>query len=102
MTIAFEAIKPDVRLSGVQIGQVITVSHVEPHGDNAVNLIFKDDKGVLGERILFRDDLTNISLVNQKSIFSFDADPNDFKLAFRIRGTLLFQACLLRLIFLLL
>ena len=81
MPVTFDAIKPNVRLSGVQIGQIITVSHVEKHGENAINLIFKDDKGSLGERIVFRDDLRGIGLVDQASAFSFDGDPGDFKLA---------------------
>ena len=81
MTIDFEAIKPDVHLSGVQIGHVVRVSHLEPHGEDAVNIIFKDPEGVLGERILFRDDLAGIALVDQRSAFNFDGDPDDFKLA---------------------
>lgn len=65
MPVTFDAIKPNVRLSGVQIGQIIKVSHVEKHGENAINLRFKDDNGSLGDRIIFRDDLRGIGLVDQ-------------------------------------
>lgn len=81
MGISIDQIKPGDRLSGLIIGLNATVSHVEWHGDNAVNLIYKDDNGVLGERILFRDELRGISFAEQKSGFTFDGDPNDFKLA---------------------
>lgn len=81
MTISIDQIKPGDRLSGLIIGLNATVSHVEWHGDNAVNLIYKDDNGTLGERILFRDELQGISFAEQKTSFTFDGDPNDFKLA---------------------
>jgi SNF2 family DNA or RNA helicase len=81
MAVSIEEIKPGDRLAGLVIGAGVTVSHVEWHGDNAINLIYKDDYGVLGERILFRDQMQGIDFVKAKSSFSFDGNPSDFKLA---------------------
>ena len=81
MAISIDQIKPGDRLSGLIIGLNATISQVEWHGDNAVNLIYKDDNGTLGERILFREELHGIDFVEHKSSFTFDGDPNDFKLA---------------------
>lgn len=47
MAISIDQIKPGDRLSGLIIGLNVTVSHVEWHGDNAINLIYKDDNGAL-------------------------------------------------------
>ena len=79
MTISIDQIKPGDRLSGLIVGLYVTISHVEWHSDNAVNVIYKDDNGARGERILFREELHGISYVEQKSRFLFEGDLNGLK-----------------------
>jgi len=81
VAISIDQIKPGDRLAGLVVGANVTVSYVEWHGSNAINLIYKDDFGALGERIVFRDELLGIDFVETKSSFAFDGDPNEFKLA---------------------
>jgi len=81
MKLSIDQIKPGDRLSGLVLGLNVTVSLVEWHGSNAVNLIYKDDQGDLGERILFRDEQHALAFVDESSSFPFDGNPHDFKLA---------------------
>ena len=67
--------------TGVIPGGVVTVVSVQPIGDDAVTLYYRDGEGKLGERMLFRSDEDTISVVEKGRPWSLDADPDDFKLA---------------------
>ena len=51
-----EDIKKDAQIKGIQSDEVVRVVQVEPVGDAAVTVYYKDSQGKLGEQMLFRDD----------------------------------------------
>lgn len=67
---------------------------VEPVGDNAITVYFKDSQGRLGEQMLFRSDEVRLELAQAGRPWSFDAPGADFKLgleAYRINLAHLFD-----------
>lgn len=51
-----EDIKKDAQIKGIQSDEVVRVVQVEPVGDAAVTVYYKDSQGKLGEQMLFRSD----------------------------------------------
>ena len=51
-----EEIKKDAQVRGIVEGQVVRVVTVEQIGEHALTVYYKDSKGVLAERMLFRSD----------------------------------------------
>ncbi len=92
--LSFDDIRVGTRLSGIAFEQVVTVSHVERYSSDAVTILYKEDSGGIGERVLFSHELGLISVSEQKSKFSFDGDPESYKLAaeaLRIRYAALYD-----------
>jgi superfamily II DNA or RNA helicase len=81
MRLTLDQIQVGTRLSGLSFQQLVTVSHIERHGESAATIIYKEDSGQIGERILFSHELSGIELAQQSSKFTFDGDAEDFKLA---------------------
>ncbi len=76
-----EDIKKDLVLSGIVPGQSVTIVNVDSIGDDAISVFYKDSRGKLGERMLFRSDEGNFNLVKAGRPWSFDGIGSDFKLA---------------------
>jgi superfamily II DNA or RNA helicase len=71
-----------------------TVIDVEWHGTNAVTLTYRDERGQVNQRLLFRDDEPTLELVTAGRPWSFDSDGALFRLvseAQRIRLAHLFD-----------
>lgn len=51
------------------------------HGANAITLTYRDDAGIVGDRLLYRDHEAGLKLHSAVASQSFDADANEFKLA---------------------
>ena len=51
-----EEIKKDAQVRGIVEGQVVRVVTVEPIGEHALTVYYKDSSGNLAERMLFRTD----------------------------------------------
>ncbi|BCV35020.1 MULTISPECIES: helicase-related protein [Shewanella] len=89
-----EEIKKDAQLKGIIDGVIVKVVTVEPIGEHALTVYYRDDKGCLGERMLFRSDEPNLSLADVGRAWSFDAPGNEFKLgleAYRITQAAMFD-----------
>lgn len=89
-----EEIKKDAQVRGIVEGQVVRVVTVEPIGEHALTVYYKDSKGVLAERMLFRSDEMALELATVGRPWAFDADGGDFKLgleAYRISQAALFD-----------
>jgi DNA-binding MarR family transcriptional regulator len=80
MSISIDQLKPGDRLSGLASGLNVTISRIEKHGDDAVSVIYTDDSGVFGERMLFRDQLQDISFLEQTPNLSSEEAPNGLTL----------------------
>ena len=84
MSITFDDIARGVRLAGVVAGGEVTVVAVERNGETSATVTYRTADGKLGERIVTTDDLAQISKVEGRR-WSFDADPDAFRLASEAR-----------------
>lgn len=89
-----ENIKKDVQIRGIQADEIVRVVQVEPVGDNALTVYYKDSQGRLSEQMLFRTDEARLDLAQAGRPWAFDAPGEDFKLgleAYRINLAHLFD-----------
>jgi len=76
-----EELRKDTVVRGVLPNQTVTVVSIDPIGDDAVTLYYRDPAGGVGERMLFRTDEPSIEIVEEGLPWSFDGNGEDFKLA---------------------
>ena len=89
-----EKIQKDAQVCGIQPDEIVRIIQVEPASDDAVTVYYKDSRGTLGERMLFRADETGLKLATAGRPWAFDAPGADFKLgleAYRISQAALFD-----------
>ena len=89
-----EDIKKDAQVKGIVDGQIVRIVTVEPIGDHALTVYYKDHQGQFAERMLFRSDELNLELATAGRPWSFDAPGVEFKLgleAYRISQAALFD-----------
>jgi len=89
-----DEIKKDVQISGIQPDEIVRIVQVEPVGDAALTVYYKDSQGKLGEQMLFRSDESRLSLATAGRAWAFDAPGAEFKLgleAWRISQAALFD-----------
>jgi SNF2 family DNA or RNA helicase len=67
-------------LSGVEPAQIVTVVATIPHGEDALQLIYRTPDGAMKERLLGRGDEASISAATVERPFSFDGDGAAFQL----------------------
>jgi superfamily II DNA or RNA helicase len=84
-------------IKGILPDSFITVVDVSWVGNVAINLTYKDSAGKLGEELVYRDREVDIDILEAGSPWSFDGDPDLFRLvaeAHRIRLAYLFDPML--------
>ncbi|MFP4295797.1 MAG: helicase-related protein, partial [Halothiobacillaceae bacterium] len=84
----------DAQIRGIQGDDIVRVVQVEPVGDNALTVYYKDSQGRLNEQMLFRSDEARLELATAGRPWAFDAPGADFKLgleAYRITQAALFD-----------
>ena len=92
-----EDIRPGLVLNGVTPDGPVTVAHVEPHGSEALTLIYRTAAGRIDNALLYRYDESALEAVEQGRPWRFDADGALFRLAseaLRIRLACLFDPML--------
>ncbi|MCB5364295.1 DUF3883 domain-containing protein [Pusillimonas sp. CC-YST705] len=92
--IKLEDIKKDAQIRGIQGADVVRVVQVEPVGDDALTVYYKDAQGRLGEQMLHRSDESRLEIAQAGRAWAFDAPGADFKLgleAYRIKQAALFD-----------
>jgi superfamily II DNA or RNA helicase len=92
--IKLEDIKKDAQIRGIQADEIVRVVQVEPVGDHAITVYYKDSQGGLNEQMLFRSDEPRLELAQAGRPWAFDAPGADFKLgleAYRITQAALFD-----------
>jgi hypothetical protein len=72
-------------VAGVSPDGAVTLKNVESDGDGAVEVIFKDVSGSIGERLLFRSDEAKLRVVREDGGWRFDGDGARFRLAAEAR-----------------
>ncbi|MEZ5547468.1 MAG: hypothetical protein R3E74_06795, partial [Pseudomonadales bacterium] len=68
-----EDIKKDAQVRGIQAEEIVRVVQVEPVGDAAITVYYKDSQGKLGEQMLFRSDEARLELATVGRPWAFDA-----------------------------
>jgi superfamily II DNA or RNA helicase len=89
-----EDIKKDAQVRGIQAEEIVRIVQVEPVGDAAITVYYKDSQGKLGEQMLFRSDEARLELATVGRPWAFDAPGAEFKLgleAYRISQAALFD-----------
>jgi len=92
--IRLEDIKKDAQIRGIQGDEPVCIVQVEPIGQDALTVYYKDLQGRLNEQMLFRSDEARLELAIAGRPWAFDADGADFKLgleAYRISQAALFD-----------
>ena len=69
-----EELKEGASVSGVQPNHSVTVVACQWHGDAVVTLIYRDQSGSLGQKLLYRHDESDLQVLTQGRPWSFDAD----------------------------
>jgi superfamily II DNA or RNA helicase len=67
-------------LAGVELDQIVTVVAAVPHGDSAVQLIYRTPDGAIKERLLGPADEQQINAATVERPFGFDGNGEHFKL----------------------
>ena len=75
-----EEITNGLSLAGVVPSQIVTVVALVPHGNGALQIIYRTPDGVMKERLLVRADESSITLAKSERPFSFDGDGSAFQL----------------------
>ncbi|MEQ1679694.1 MAG: hypothetical protein ABL983_01740 [Nitrospira sp.] len=75
-----EEITNGLNLVGIVPSQIVTVVALVPHGDGALQIIYRTPDGLMKERLLVRADESSITLAKSERPFSFDGDGSAFQL----------------------
>lgn len=92
-----EDIKNGCLIKGISSEGLVSVINVEWHGEEYITLVYKDINGKIDEQIIGRDSEDKLELQEQGISWSFEADPNLFRLvseAKRIKLAYLFDPLL--------
>lgn len=92
-----EDLKPGIKVEGIIPGQSVSVVDAKWHGSAAVELFYKREDGQPGTQLLFRNDETNLEVVQARRAWRFNADGGLFRLvaeAYRIHLAHLFDPVL--------
>lgn len=60
--IKLEDIKKNAQILGIQGNEIVRIVQVEPVGESAITVYYKDNQGRLAEQMLFRSDEARLEL----------------------------------------
>jgi SNF2 family DNA or RNA helicase len=95
--VQFEELKRGATVKGILPDGFITIVDVRWIGSIAIELTYKDSKGKLGNELIYRDREVDLEILEAGKPWSFDGDPDLFRLvaeAHRIRLAYLFDPLL--------
>ena len=81
----FSDITTGSRAHGLAGSGAVEIILVEPHGDNAATVTWRDSSGALASRLVYEEDLNGLKLEMAGRNWTFDADGDDFLLASEAR-----------------
>ena len=76
-----EDIKIGAEIEGLIPNELAKIVAINPVGNNAITVYYKNHSGEVKEQLLFRDSEPNLSLAKSGLAWSFDSPSRDFKLA---------------------
>lgn len=80
-----DVVREGSRLRGLVGSQPVLVVAVHRLTDDSLNVVYRNESGGLGERMVFAADLPGLTTVEAGAAFSFDGEPASFKLAAEAR-----------------
>ncbi len=80
-----EALKRNAEVTGILPHEPVTIIDVTWHGNDAVEVTYKDARGAAGNELLFRDDEARLELAASGEPWSADVDGSQMKLASEAR-----------------
>ena len=89
-----EQITKGAAVAGLEPDEAVHVVTVEHHGPDSLTVYYRRSNGELRERLVYRNEEAQLSLAQEGRPWSFDADPEEFKLAveaYRINLAYLFD-----------
>ncbi len=92
-----EDLKHGVRVRGIVPEQIVTLISVEWNGLNAITVVYRQGNGKLGDTLLYRENESELSIVQSERLWAFDVDGALFRLvseAYRIHLAHLFNPML--------
>jgi len=85
------------KIRGIVPEQIVTLIAVQPHGANAVEVVFRHSDGTLGQQLLYRENEAQLELVEAERLWAFDVDGGLLRLvseAYRVHLAHLFDPML--------
>ncbi len=79
--VQLEKIAPGNSVLGIDANGPVTIVAVQWYGNAVLNITYKNAKGDLGSRLLYRDDEETLTLQEEQLPWSFDASGEDLRLA---------------------
>ncbi len=79
--LSFDDIKPKSKIDGLIPSHTAVIISAEIIDGTALDIVYKDSEGNLGSRILYKEDLTGITLNSDKSSWMFSANGKHLKMA---------------------
>lgn len=79
--VKLEDLKENSQVNGILSNQTVTIITLKWRGDNAVEIFYKKPDGSVDNRLFYRSDEDNLSIVKSTNKWDFSADPEAFKLA---------------------
>jgi len=92
--VRLEELQTGTRVRGITADGVASVVSIDWSGNHAVNVVYRDQAGALGERLLYRDDESQLALEAAGRPWSFDGSGELLRLvseAYRFRLAWLFD-----------
>ena len=83
--VSLEALKPGATVHGLRPDGPVTVVAAAWHGTSCVTLTYRTGAGEVGEQLVFRDDETTLAIETDVQPFTFDGDPDRFRLVSEAR-----------------
>ena len=84
MGLSLDDLTSGVRINGLVIGIDVEIIAVERHGESIANVVYRDDKGNIAQRLVNEADLGRLSVASAER-WTFDAPGSPFKLASEAR-----------------
>lgn len=82
------------KIKGLLLNQIVEIVATKSHAEEALEIIYKDERGNLGSQMIYSDQMNELGLVEVKSSWQFDSNSEDFRLvseAYRMNVAYLFE-----------
>ena len=76
----FEDLKPKARVRGISPIGVVSIEKVDLLGSGSATVIYEDNDGEIGRKVIFSDNLPSLELVSEGDFWTFDGDGETLRL----------------------